>query len=82
MAWVSDNYSAKFSKIPSHFFKNIPENFESRTVNWNAETQVLSKQKLYQNKSFINKSNRIFTKKVTCIWEQLHMFLLKGQFFI
>ena len=45
MAWISDNYSAKFSKIHSHFFKNIPENFKSRTVNWNTEMQVSLKQK-------------------------------------
>ena len=45
MAWISDNYSAKFSKIHSHFFKNIPENFRLQIVNWNAETHVLSKQK-------------------------------------
>ena len=47
MARISDNNSAKFSKIHSHFLKNIPENFESRTVNWSAETQVLLKQKFY-----------------------------------
>ena len=47
MAWISDYYSAKFSKIHSHFFKNIQENFRSQIVNWNAETQVLLEQKFY-----------------------------------
>ena len=55
MAWISDNYSAKFSKIHSpkfskihsHFFKNISENFRLQIVNWNAETHVLLKQKFY-----------------------------------
>ena len=40
MAWICDNYSVNFTKIDSPILKNIPENFESWTVNWNAETQV------------------------------------------
>ena len=38
MAWISNNYVAKSTKMYSHFFKNIPENFELQTVSWNAET--------------------------------------------
>ena len=75
MAWISNNYVAKSTKMYSHFFKNIPENFELQTVSWNAETIFIETKVLLTNLT-------ASYKKVTCIQEQLHMFLFKGQFFV